>query len=65
MNDTVKVELDRYELGILINSLREFRNIKINQDFTTDCIDDLYVKFVKIYEKQGPFVKLLKEDYAR
>lgn len=47
----MKVELDKYEIGVIINALHEFRNAKIKEDTNTDAIDDLYLKFAKVYEK--------------
>lgn len=47
----MKVELDKYEIGIIINALHELRNNKIKEDINTDAIDDLYLKLAKIYEK--------------
>ena len=47
----MKVELDKYEIGVIINALHEFRNTKIKEDTNTDAIDDLYLKFAKVYEK--------------
>lgn len=65
MNNKVKIELDRYELGIVLNSLLEYRNKSIREEISTDAIDDLLVKFSKIYEKVVPFIKSVKNEYAR
>lgn len=65
MNNKVKIEFDRYELGTLLNALREFRNIKIREDIATDSIDELLIRLLDIYEKRCPLMKALKRDYGR
>ena len=65
MNHKVKIELDRYEIGILLNSLLEYRNKSIKEEVSTDAIDELLVKFSNIYEKVFPFIKSTKNEYAR
>lgn len=65
MNHKVKIELDRYEIGILLNSLLEYRNKSIKEEVSTDAIDELLVKFSNIYEKVFPFIKSAKNEYAR
>lgn len=57
----MKVELDKYEIGIIINALHELRNNKIKEAINTDAIDDLYLKFAKIYEKHC----ISKNKYVR
>lgn len=64
MKGKIKLDLDKYEIGILINSLQAFRNQKIMEQVPTDGIDHLLIKFVDIYEKKCPLVKAVK-DYAR
>lgn len=51
MKDKVKIEFDKYELGILVNSIMEFRNNKIKEKLCTESLDDLYVKVVESYDK--------------
>ena len=65
MNDKIKLELDRYEVGIILNALCEYRNKTIEKEISTDAIDDLFVKFSKIYEKICPLIKAMKNEYAR
>lgn len=65
MNDKVKIELDRYEVGIVLNALLEYRNKTIREEISTDAIDDLMIKFNKIYEKICPLIKSMKKEYAR
>lgn len=65
MNDKVKIELDKYEVGIVLNALCEYRNKTIEKDISTDAIDDLFVKFSKIYERICPLIKAMKQEYAR
>ena len=65
MNDKIKIELDKYEVGIVLNSLLEYRNKTIQSEISTDAIDDLLVKFSKLYEKICPLIKAIKMEYAR
>ena len=42
MSETVKVlELDKYELGIIINALNEFRNKLLKEREDTEPVDDV------------------------
>ena len=42
MKDVYKIlELDKYELGIIINALNEFRNKLIREKHETDFIDEV------------------------
>ena len=65
MKDKIKIIFDKYELGILINAVNEFRTIQMSQDNPTDSIDDLLLKLVGIYEMKCPITKLLRKDYDR
>lgn len=65
MKDKVKIEFDKYELGTMLNALREYRNNKIKEEITTESIDDLLLKLVDVYEKKCPLMKALRQDYGR
>ena len=65
MNGKIKIELDRYEMGIVINALVEYRNQTIEKEMSTDGIDDLLIKFNNIYDKVCPLIKSMKKEYAR
>ena len=65
MKDTVKIEFDRYEIGLLLNAIREFRNIKIREEVPTEAIDDLYIKVANIYQRKFPSLPVIRKDYAR
>lgn len=65
MKDTVKIELDRYEIGLLLNAIREFRNIKLKEDVPADAIDDLYIKVANVYQRRFPSLPVIRKDYAR
>ena len=47
------------------NKLLEYRNKTIQSEISTDAIDDLLVKFSKLYEKICPLIKAIKKEYAR
>lgn len=63
MNDTIKIPLDRYELGIIMNALILYKNKMIEEKVSTDAIDELIVKIHEKYIKLCPLLK--KEEYAR
>lgn len=68
MKDKVKIEFDKYELGILLNSIIEYRNNKLKEEISTDSIDDLYIKVVDNYEKfqnQCPLLKFTRKENVR
>lgn len=65
MKDTVKIEFDRYEIGLLLNAIREFRNIKLKEDIPTDDIDELYIKVANVYQRRFPSLPVIRKDYAR
>lgn len=60
-----KIELDKYETGILINSLNSFRNEQINLNKSPDIlepINNLLLKLMDFYEKKNSYVKCLRKD---
>lgn len=68
MKDKVKIEFDKYELGILLNSIIEYRNNKLKEEISTDSIDDLYIKVADNYEKfqnQCPLLKFTRKENVR
>jgi hypothetical protein len=63
-----KLELDKYEMGIIINSLNLLRNNQIMEEKPTEPVDDLIMKIVKVYEiseKKNNLVKCLRKDSGR
>ena len=58
MKDIIKIlELDKYELGIIINALNEFRNKLIQEQRETDVIDEVLLKTLDAPEKKRYFHK--------
>ena len=52
MKEVYKIlELDKYELGIIINALNELRTKQLNESRPTDAIDELLLKMIKTLEK--------------
>ena len=42
MKDVYKIlELDKYEIGLIINALNDFRNKLINEQSETDFVDEV------------------------
>ena len=44
--------LDQYERSILINALNEFRNNLLNQQRSTDAVDELMIKIHEARQKR-------------
>lgn len=62
MKDTVKVlEVDRYEIGIIVNALVELRNNLIKNARTTDPVDELLLKTMESSSEKKPTYKRLEE----
>ena len=57
-----KMELDKYEIGIIINALNVLRNNQITEEKPTDAIDELLMKIFPLYEKKNKHVKWLRID---
>ena len=53
MKDEIKLlELDKYELGILINALNEFRNKLIKEQRETEPVDEVLLKAIDAPSKK-------------
>lgn len=56
MKDILKIlELDKYEIGIIINALNEFRNKLIREQTETDAVDEVLLKVLDAPEKKRYF----------
>lgn len=62
MNNIKLLELDKYEIGILINALYQFRNKLLREDKDTELIDKVLTKTIKAPDKKKLF---LKKEEAR
>ena len=62
MRETVKVlELDKYEIGIIINALNEFRNRLLREKEDTEPVDEVLLKaidavIVYLTSRNAPFL---------
>ena len=69
MEDTKVLVLDKYEYGIIINALNEFRTNLIKQEQSTDVINELLLKVIdapdKSEKKKNIFAKTLTRDNER
>lgn len=62
MKEILKIiELDKYELGIVINSLNDMRNKLINDQKDTDLLDEVLLKVLDAPEKK----RFFNREYAR
>ncbi len=56
MKETIKIlELDKYELGIVINALNDLRNKLINLEKDTDAVDEVLLKALDAPEKRRSY----------
>ena len=56
MKDVFKIlELDKYELGIIINALNELRTKVIQEQRDTDAVDEVLLKALDAPEKKRYF----------
>ena len=61
MKEVVKVlELDKYEIGIVINALNEFRNMLLQQNKETLAVDEVLLKVLDAPEKKRSYRKYLE-----
>lgn len=55
MNDgKIKLKLDKYDRGILINALNEFRNKLIREGKNPSHVDEIMLKLMGENEKSSP-----------
>lgn len=65
MKDTIILELNQYEKGIIVNALNDKRTELIKNNEDTYLIDELLLKIFETPEKRRPFVKRLVRDERR
>ena len=66
MKDEIKVlELDKYELGILINALNEFRNKLIQEGKETEYVDEVLLRAIDAPTKKKVLTRCLRRDDHR
>ena len=66
MRETIKVlELDKYEIGIIINALNDLRNRLLSSKEDTEPVDEVLLKAIDAPEKKRPLVKCLTKDERR
>ena len=65
MKDTIILELNQYEKGIIVNALNDKRTELIKNNEDTYLIDELLLKIFKTKKKKRPFVKRLVRDERR
>lgn len=62
MKDVKVLELDKYELGIIINALNEFRNILLMQKNETTYVDEVLLKVLDAPDKRRMFPRKYVEE---
>ena len=51
----IVLELEKYEKGIMINALNDFRNKLLKEDIDTETVDTLLLKLLDAPEKKRMF----------
>ncbi len=63
MKEEIKVlQLDKYEIGILINALNEFRNKLIQEQRNTECVDEVLLKAIDAPSKKKILTRCMRRD---
>ncbi|MBQ8901748.1 MAG: hypothetical protein IJY87_01615 [Bacilli bacterium] len=62
MKEVKVLEFDKYELGIIINALNEFRNTLIADSKEVSPIDELLIKVLNAPQKRRMFPRKYIED---
>lgn len=66
MKEEIKVlELDKYELGILINALNEFRNKMIKEGKDTEYVDEVLLRVIDAPPKKKVLTRSMRRDEYR
>lgn len=66
MRDNIIVlELDKYEINMLINALNEFRNNLLDKGVDTEAINEILLKVIDAPEKKMPLLRVKKNEYER
>ena len=66
MKEEIKVlELDKYELGILINALNEFRNKLIKEGKETEYVDEVLLRDIDDQPKKKVLTRSMRRDEHR
>ena len=66
MKEEIKVlELDKYELGIHINALNEFRNKMIKEGKDTEYVDEVLLRAIDAPPKKKVLTRSMRRDEYR
>lgn len=66
MKEEIKVlEFDKYELGILINALNEFRNKMIKEGKDTEYVDEVLLRAIDAPPKKKVLARSMRRDEYR
>lgn len=60
-----KLDIDKYERGIIINALNQFRNNLLDDGLSTDDVDELLLKIIESPKKKGFILESIKDKYER
>jgi hypothetical protein len=60
--DYLTLEVDKYEFGIIVNALNEFRNKLLNEQKDTTYVDELLLKVLDSPQKKRMFPRKYAEE---
>ena len=62
MKEVYKIlELDKYQLGIIINALNDLRNKLIQEQRETDAVDEVLLKALDAQKKKDTFTETISQ----
>lgn len=62
MKDVKVLELDKYEYGIVINALNEFRNKLLEEEKDSEAVDEVLLKVLEAPDKKRMFPRKYADE---
>lgn len=62
IKNKINLDLNRYEINIIINALNEFRNNLLEKEIDTDAINEILLKVIDASEKKNLLLKGRNSD---
>ena len=65
MEEQRVIVLDKYEFGLIINALNEFRSKLIRENKSTEVVNELLLKLLNIHIRKKSIFQRAKVSYER
>lgn len=62
MKDVKVLELDKYEYGIVINALNEFRNKLLEEEKDSEAVEEVLLKILEAPDKKRMFPRKYADE---